>query len=58
MIELLIGLIVLLLVIYVVHLIVEALAFPENIKRIIYLVLAIIFLLVLFSKLGLYHLRI
>lgn len=52
MISLLISLLVLLVVIYVAHLIVEQLGFPENIKKIIYIILGLIFLLVLLGQLG------
>jgi hypothetical protein len=53
MVSLLISLLVLLIVVYVAHLIVEQLGFPDNIKKVIYIILGLIFLLVLLGQLGL-----
>lgn len=53
MISLLISLLVLLVVIYVVHLIIDALGLPPNIKKIVVIIVGLIFLLALLSQLGL-----
>lgn len=52
MIGLLITLIVLLVVVYVAHLIVEQLALPPPVKTIVYLILGLVFLLILLGQLG------
>jgi hypothetical protein len=53
MISLLISLLVLAVVVYVANLIVDMLALPQKVKNIVYIVLALIFLLALLGQLGL-----
>lgn len=53
MIGLLIWLLVFLVVIYVVKLVVDALTLPDNVKKIVFLILGLIGLLILISQLGL-----
>jgi hypothetical protein len=52
MISLLIWLLLLLIVVYVVHLVIDSLGLPENIRKIAYLIVALIVLLVVLSQLG------
>ena len=54
MIELLIGLIILLVVVYIVNLIIAQLSLPEPIKTVIYIVIGLVFLLYLLDTLGIY----
>ena len=52
MISLLVSLLILLVVIYIVHLIIDALGLPANIKKIVVIIVGLIFLLSLLSQLG------
>lgn len=52
--NLLIGLLILALIIYVVYLIVGMLPLPEPAKQIVMLILAVIFLIILLQKLGIF----
>lgn len=56
MIELLVGLLILAVVIYVMYLIIGMLSLPPQIKTIVYLIVGIIFLVILLDRVGLYHL--
>ena len=56
MIELLVSLLVLAIVVYVVFLIIDMLKLPAPIKNIVWIIAALIVLLVLLDRLGLYHL--
>jgi hypothetical protein len=48
------SLLFLLLGLYIVNLIVEALKLPENIKNIVYIIVAVVFLMALVNSLGFY----
>jgi hypothetical protein len=56
MIELLVSVILLLVVIYVVHLVIDALGLPANIKTVAYLIVGLIALFWLLDRFGLYRL--
>ncbi len=52
MISLLVWLLVLLVVVYVAHLVIETLKLPENIKKIAYIIVGLIALLMILGQLG------
>jgi len=56
MIELLVGLLVLVIIIYVANLVIGMLNLPAQIKQIVYIIMAVIVLFYLLDFFGLYHL--
>lgn len=52
MIGFLVFLLVLLVVMYVCNLVIEQLSLPDNIKKVVYLIVGLVFLLILLNQLG------
>ena len=50
MVEILVAILILLVIVYAVHLLVEALKLPDNIKMLFYLILGVIVLLIILNK--------
>ena len=57
MIELIISILLLLVIVYVVHMVIDALGLPGNVKNIAYLIVGLIALFWLLERFGLYSLR-
>jgi len=55
MIELLVGLLVLVIIIYIANLVIGMLNLPAQIKQIVYIIMAVIVLFYLLDFFGLYH---